>query len=254
MDRLAILARLDAERRCLARDGEIVEILSDVIRFSSTDHSHHAIVFSSLTAQTADAAIRREIEYHRRLNAPFEWKLYAHDQPPDLLQRLVRHGLEPGPREAVMTIDLADAPHWIEEMACDVRRVDRLEQIEDFRRVAEQAFDKNYAFTTGQLADAIRGNSTDHQGYVAYINGQPASIGRLYTHRDSFFGGLYGGGTVPAFRRQGLYRAVVAARARDARKFGAKYLIVDALQTSEPILRQLGFEKISETWPCEARL
>ena len=250
---MAVLAQLDTERRCLVRDGEIVETLSDVTRFSSTDHSHRAVVFSRLTVKTANAAIQREIEFHRQLNAPLEWKLYANDQPSDLLQRLLRHGLEAGACEAVMAMDLADRPNWIDEMRIEVRRVDRLEHIEDFRRVAEQVFDKNYAFTAGQLADGIRNNSTDHRGYIAYINGQPASIGRLYTHRNSIFGGLYGGGTVPAFRRQGLYRAVIAARARDPRKLGAKYLIVDAPPTSEPILRQLGFEKISETWPCEWR-
>jgi hypothetical protein len=45
----------------------------------------------------------------------------------------------------------------------------------------------------------------------------------------------------------------VAARARDARAFGARYLIVDALPTSRPILERLGFQWLTDTWPCEWR-
>jgi hypothetical protein len=41
---------------------------------------------------------------------------------------------------------------------------------------------------------------------------------------------------------QGWYRAVVAARARDAVARVLRYLLVDALPTSLPILARLGFE------------
>ncbi|MDB5295009.1 MAG: acetyltransferase, partial [Phycisphaerales bacterium] len=77
--------------------------------------------------------------------------------------------------------------------------------------------------------------------------------GRLYTHPASAFAGLYGGGVRPAYRGRGFYRAVVAARARDAVAAGARYLQVDALPTSRPILERMGFAKVTETWPCEWR-
>ncbi len=64
------------------------------------------------------------------------------------------------------------------------------------------------------------------------------------------FGGLYGGGTLAAMRGRGFYRAVLTVRARDAITFGARYLIVDALPTSAPILGRLGFVKLTDTWPC----
>ena len=48
----------------------------------------------------------------------------------------------------------------------------------------------------------------------------------------------------------GLYRATVAARALDAINSGARYLIVDALPTSRPILERLGFVCLTYTWPC----
>jgi len=35
------------------------------------------------------------------------------------------------------------------------------------------------------------------------------------------------------------------------RASGAKYLLVDALPTSRPILERLGFQHLTDTWACE---
>jgi len=255
MDFADVLWRLDEERRGLVRDGEVVETLADVTRIRAADGTHHGVIWSGLTDASADAAIERELRHHRGLNAGFEWKVYAHDRPANLKERLARRGFTVGPGEAVVVCDLADLGAWVEEGDAApghvVRRVETAAQLADFRRVAEAAFGKDYTFTTTQLAAEIAAASTDHRGYVAYAGDEPVSIGRLYTHRHSAFGGLYGGGTVAAFRGRGFYRAVVAARARDARASGARYLVVDALPTSRPILERLGFERVTETWPCE---
>jgi hypothetical protein len=101
------------------------------------------------------------------------------------------------------------------------------------------------------LADSLARGSTDHIAYVAYLGDEAVRVGRLYTHKSSHFAGLYGGGTREAFRGRGVYRAVVAARARDAIELGARYLQVDALPTSRPILERLGFAWLTDTWPCQ---
>lgn len=254
MDRACILARLDHERRFLARDAEVIEVLDNVTRLSASDGSHHTVIFASLDAGSADAVIAREVAHFGRLGVGFEWKLYAHDVPPDLLERLAWQAFTIGPREAVLVYDLSNLPDWMTDAPADdvnVRCVDRIEQIADFRGVAEAVFGKDYAFTSGQLADAIRAGSTQHRGYVAYVGDEPGSIGRLYTHPDSAFAGLYGGGTLAAYRGHGLYRATVAARARDAAALGARHLTVDALPTSRPTLERLGFQWLTDTWPCE---
>jgi hypothetical protein len=138
-----------------------------------------------------------------------------------------------------------------EPPACEVVRIEKVQQIELFRDAAEEIFGKDYGITSRQLEQAILAGSTQHVAYVARVDGVAASIGRLYTHPDSAFGGLYGGGTRAAFRGRGLYRALVAARARDALRSGARYLVVDALPTSRPILERLGFQRVADTWPCE---
>ncbi|MFD4043109.1 GNAT family N-acetyltransferase, partial [Streptomyces sp. NPDC058605] len=61
--------------------------------------------------------------------------------------------------------------------------------------------------------------------------------------------GLWGGGTVEGWRGRGLYRALVAHRARAAADRGYRYLQVDAMSTSRPILERLGFEPLTTTTP-----
>jgi hypothetical protein len=249
-DLTEIRARLDHERRSLRRDGEGLELRPSVTRIWAADGSHRSVTWSSLSADSADAVIAEEVGHHRRLGKPFEWKLYGHDGPPDLLDRLRRHGFTIGPKESVLVYDLSRLQNWAEGGEVEVVRVDHSEQVDVYREVAEGVFGKDYAFTAAELAAALRGGSKQHRGYVAYSGSTPAGVGRLYTHPDSVFGGLYGGGTIPQFRGRGIYRAVVAARASDATAAGARYLIVDALPTSRPILERLGFERVTDTWPC----
>lgn len=252
MDRQAVLNRLDQERRNLARDGEILELLPVVTRGHTTDCTHYWIIHSSLTAETADAAIAQEIEHFRRLSLGFEWKLYAHDAPSDLMNRLARQGLEIGPQEAVLVYDLSRPADWMDQ--ADISAVVRIEkpgQIDDYRRVTEAVFKHADDFIPQELASALRAGSTQHRGYIAYVGNEPVSVGRLYTHPESHFAGLYGGATLAAWRGRGFYRALVAARANDAIAAGARYLQVDALPTSRPILERLGFEWLTDTWPCQ---
>ena len=137
--------------------------------------------------------------------------------------------------------------------AVESYRFDDPEGIVQYRRVAEAVLRKNYDSTIRELGEAVAAGSKGHRGYIAYLGSEPVAVGRLYTDADSVFGGLYGGSTREEFRGRGCYRALVAARARDARAFGARYLIVDALPTSRPILERLGFQWLTDTWPCEWR-
>jgi hypothetical protein len=246
-----VLSLLDAERRALLREGETLEQLQNVTRSYSND-SDHMIIYAKLSPRNADRIIAEQKEYYRQRRIAVEWKVYGHDTPADLLQRLERHGFLVGPLEAVMIYDLTKHADWMSDAleTKTVVRADRVDLVQDFRRVAEAVFQKNYEFTSNQLLAGIATGSKQHCGYVAYSGLDPVSIGRLYTHPESQFGGLFGGGTLLTHRGSGFYRAVVATRARDAITMGARYLMVDALPTSRPILERLGFQRITDTWPC----
>jgi len=131
-----------------------------------------------------------------------------------------------------------------------VRQVTDDRALADFKQVAEAVFKIDYSLTTGQLAEALRTGAKGHDAYVAYADSEPVSIGRLYTDAKSIFGGLYGGGTHVDHRGKGIYRAIIAARACRAHEAGCRYLLVDALPTSLPILLRLGFVHVADSWPC----
>jgi len=54
---------------------------------------------------------------------------------------------------------------------------------------------------------------------------------------------------VPGWRGRGVYRALVAHRARVAAERGYRYLQVDASDESRPILERLGFHPLTTTTP-----
>lgn len=245
---MEILQRLDEERRNLVRSGEIADRTEWTTRRRDAKALSYNVTFSRLTGENAADAIDAEIAYHQTLGVGFEWKLYEHDTPPNLGALLGERGFEREEREAVLVLDLSSEQEWIEYTSTSVIQVDE-GNLDLFQRTAEAIFGKSYGFTTEQLRAVLRAGSTDHLAYLAFAGNEVASIGRLYTHPESHFGGLYGGGTLPEYRGRGHYRALTAMRAHAARELGARYLIVDALPTSRPILEKLGFELLTWTWP-----
>jgi hypothetical protein len=239
------------EGRFLTWEGEALEHTPYFTRRYSRCRKHLTVSAFGLTDSNADQAIRNEIADSRFSGCDVEWKIYSFDSPPDLIERLRYAGLCVGEREALVLYDLRDGMEPFEGPAsCQVERIVRIEQLGAYQKVAESAFGADRSGTVGQLANAIQSGTPGHDGYIAWVDGVPASVGRLYTDPNSLFAGLYGGGTHPAFRHRGCYRAVVAARALDAAKSGARYLLVDAMPTSLPILLKLGFHHLADTWPC----
>ncbi|HEY6449892.1 MAG: hypothetical protein WA668_15390 [Candidatus Cybelea sp.] len=251
LDLEAIRGQLDFERRTIAPDGCILEALPYVSRIRCADPERHMISFSSLTGGIADAVIAEQAAHYRELGAEVEWKVYQHDGPPDLLQRVERYGFMAGPRETVLVLDLQEPASWIDEPpAHAVIRIENEDHVDLYRQSAEEVFGKDHGLTARELLSGIQKGSMRHRAYIVIERNAAVSVGRLYTDPRSAFGGLYGGGTMEQHRGRGFYRATVAARARDAIDFGARYLIVDALPTSQPILENLGFVRLTDTWPC----
>jgi len=203
-----IVAALRLEARTVVWEGEQVEALPYVTRRSSASGEGSCVTAFNLESANADEVIAGELAYFGGLERSFEWKVFSFDSPPDLADRLRAAGFSVGEREAVVVYDLADGLEPFEPTyPCEVHRIERIEQLSDFRFVAENVFAKDYGLTTNQLATAIQTGRRGHTAYIAYIDGKPASIGRLYTDCASAFAGLYGGGTLSEFRSRGCYRA-----------------------------------------------
>ncbi len=84
---------------------------------------------------------------------------------------------------------------------------------------------------------------------VAMAGDQPICSARIEFLPGSSFASLWGGGTLPGWRGRGIYRALIAYRARLAAARGYRYLYVDASPDSQPILARLGFSRLAVTTP-----
>jgi GNAT superfamily N-acetyltransferase len=165
----------------------------------------------------------------RRRPGYVEWKYYSHDGP-ELRERLLATGLEPDDEETVVVAD----PGSIAPPPADV---DLRDDGDAFVELAARVFGERRELEPGSVP------------VVAFVDGEPVSGGRIDFSGQNVFAGLFGGVTVPEFRGRGLYRATVARRAELARERGYRWLYVDALPTSRPILERLGFVAITTTTP-----
>jgi GNAT superfamily N-acetyltransferase len=206
------------------------------------------VIYSCLSAENADEVIEAQIAFFAGLGCDFGWKAYEHDTPADLRGRLARHGFAPGEAEAVVVLDLDEAPESLwEPVSHDVRRIEDLSEIGDVTQVQAQVWDADDLppWVVDHLSQELRLSGDDLAIYVAYVDGTPASAAWIRFHPPGRFASLWGGSTVPGYRRRGLYTALVAVRAQEARRRGARFLTVDASPMSQPILEKLGFRCIS---------
>jgi len=86
--------------------------------------------------------------------------------------------------------------------------------------------------------------------YGAYVDNVAVASARINYPRNSQFASLWGGGTLEAYRGQGVYTALVAARVQEAIQRGRRFLTIDASPMSRPIVERLGFVAISISTPC----
>jgi len=253
MDTKAILALYDEEQRINPEfPGVRKERRPHVIRYLSEVAGSHFILYSQLTGADVEAVIAEEQAYFGPLGE-VEWKVYAHDRPANLRERLVACGFEAEEPEAIMVLDLEEEPLRSASAPpgdVTVKRLESTSQLEDVRRIEEAVWGEDFGWMTKSLATnlAVPGYLSV---YVAYVDGRPACAGWIYFHPNSQFAGLWGGSTVPEHRGRGLYTAVLVTRVQEAAARGYRFLTVDASQMSRPILTRHGFQLLTMAWACK---
>jgi GNAT superfamily N-acetyltransferase len=224
------------------------------VRAVGADGDWATIVWSDLDAATADRAIAEQVDRFAPLGRDFEWKLYAHDRPADLGERLVAAGFRPEAEEALLVADVAELPAEVTlPEGVQLLPVTDAGGVRLVTRAHEAAFGTDHSAMERRLLAQLEEGPDAMAAVVAMAGDLPICAGRIEFHRGTRFASLWGGGTTPAWRGRGIYRAVVAYRARLAAERGYRYLQVDALPESQPILVRLGFVRLSTTVPylCE---
>ncbi|AEW98944.1 GNAT family N-acetyltransferase [Streptantibioticus cattleyicolor] len=205
---------------------------------------------TGLRGAELDRLIARQRDYFAARGEAVEWKTRGHDLPADLPDRLRAAGFEPEDEETVL-IGRAErmATEPVPPPGVVLRRVTA---DADMRRVAalESAV---WGLDLGWLAEDLIGRVAvapeEIAVLVAEAGGHPVCAAWLVHRAGTPFASLWGGSTLPEWRGRGVYRALVAARARLAVERGVRYLQVDASDDSAPILRRLGFTAVTTTTP-----
>ncbi|MFJ4979313.1 GNAT family N-acetyltransferase [Streptomyces coeruleorubidus] len=253
MDHTALLALFDRELRERARPdgpGVRVERTGGVVRRVAGGQGWNGVVWSALDEAEADAAIAGQVAHYTGLGLEFEWKLYGHDRPADLGQRLRAAGFRPEPEETLMIGEIG-------ELVLDAEPPPgvRLEPVTGptgvglVADVHEKAFGTDSSRLRDELVAQLSADPDTVVAVVAMAGDEPVSAARMELVPGTRFAGLWGGGTVESWRGRGIYRALVTHRAHVAAERGYRYLQVDASNQSRPILERLGFTPLTTTTP-----
>ncbi|WP_203841080.1 GNAT family N-acetyltransferase [Winogradskya humida] len=199
-----------------------------------------------VTGAGLDRLITRQRDYFQARGQGVEWKLRGHDLPADLPERLVAAGFVPDEPSTVLlgfAGELATEP--VLPGGIVLRQV---HEAEDLRRIAghqSEVWNADLSWVEDMLLSQVSADPAQITILIAEAGDRIACSAWTLYYPGTDFAALLGGTTLPEWRGRGIYRAMIAARAQDAVTRGVPLLHVDASPASAPILRRLGFHKIT---------
>lgn len=204
-----------------------------------------------VSGEGLDALITRQRDFFAARGEVVEWKTRGHDQPSDIVERLVKAGFAAEETETVMIGLVADnAGEPVLPAGVALRRVTALSDLQAIAAMESEVWGCDMRWLADDLASRLATYGDDLVVLVAEAEGRVVSAAWLaLRERGSDFASLWGGSTLQAWRGRGIYRALVAERARRAAAEGVRYLQVDASDDSRPILARLGFHEVTTTTP-----
>jgi GNAT superfamily N-acetyltransferase len=230
------------------------EVAPTVVRHVNLHNPGGAILYAWLTPENQAATVQEQIAYFEQVGGEFEWKVHSHDTPLKLQNYLATCGFEVEEAEALMILDVAQArPNLRQPIRHTIRRLTQPAQLADVAAVQQKVWNESFDWLLERLAQDLQHHPDHLSVYVGYVAEQPVSSAWTYFHPGSHFAGLWGGSTLAAFRGQGFYTALLAARLQEAHQRGVRYLTVDASPMSRPILEKLGFTWVSTIYPYKWR-
>lgn len=197
-----------------------------------------------------DHWIARQVAFFAARGEQVEWKTYSYDSPADLGARLSAAGFVAEDDETLLLGEVAGLIHDV--VLPDGVTVRQVTSEEDLARI-------------DALMTTIWGEGRDQGALAAEMRAAPDALdvvvaeespsgpvlcaGWLRYTPGTGFASMWGGSTLPQWRRRGLYRATVAHRARLAESRGYRYVRLDTTPASRPILERLGLRAVATTTP-----
>lgn len=207
---------------------------------------------SALSGAELVALVGRTFTHYRDLGLGFEWKTFDHDRP-DLRPLLEAAGARPEEHEALVMGEAAPlARAAAGPDGVTVRTVTQHRDLERIAAMESEVWGEDWSWLVDDLARRVHGRDPVDI-LVAEDGDLVVSAAWLVPVPGTRVAGLWGGSTLPAYRGRGIYRALVARRARIALERGHPFLQVDASADSRPILERLGLSVVGGTVPYAFR-
>jgi GNAT superfamily N-acetyltransferase len=213
------------------------------------DH-RDAVSFRDLSALDLPVLDEFILAHRDRFSRSVEWTVHTHDLPPWLPERLRAAGFAPESSETVMIGPAADVAGAELPAGLTLRSVCADVDLARIQALQETVWGVDHSWLPGALASALTGSDGDPcVVYVVESGTEVVCAAWIRFHTGTSFASLWGGSTLPSWRGRGIYRTLVARRARLAAARGFSLLRVDASAASEPILRRLGFSPVTTITP-----
>jgi GNAT superfamily N-acetyltransferase len=208
------------------------------------------VLYTNLDGPAADELIPAVIDVFKSRDSAFEWKVYGHDRPDDLQDRLRARGLIEEDLESLLVLDLESAPdQFWKQPGENIRRITDPEELKVIGQIQAEVWGESFDSLMDALRIELEETPQALSVFLAEADGRPVSCAWIRYYDGRTFAELYGGSTLEDFRGKGLYTALVAARAGEARERGVRFLAVDTSPMSRPILEKLGFVFLTYTQP-----
>ncbi|RFS86561.1 N-acetyltransferase [Actinomadura spongiicola] len=202
-----------------------------------------------LSGYDVDALIAAQIAFFGARGEGVEWKARGHDLPGDLPVRLRAAGFVAEPTETVVIGRMVEMPPVQDDPEGVVIRRVGAEAIPAIVAMKSQVWNRDCGYVGDHLRGLLAVEPDRLAIFTAEAAGQVVAAAWVKLGEDGIFASLWGGSTLKAWRGRGIYRALVAVRARLAAEHGYQYLQVDASDDSRPILEGLNFTAVTTTTP-----
>ncbi|GAB4526851.1 MAG: hypothetical protein Kow0063_01520 [Anaerolineae bacterium] len=192
-----------------------------------------------------DAKIKAALAPFKAAGLPMLWHIGPGTRPVNLGEHLVAHGLRYVDDEPGMAIDLLaldDDPRLPARLQIELVRDE--ETLNQWCQTIAQAFDfaEGVANALARIEASLKpGQYPARRLYLGRLARQPVAVALLFL--GAGVAGLYGVGTIPGARRQGIGRAMTLVPLLEARARGYRIGTLHASPMGQGIYRRLGFRE-----------
>jgi hypothetical protein len=219
-----------------------------IITPGSKNPQRNMVLFSNVPDSDADAVIEETIAQYRSIDASLRWCVGPPTRPFDFGDRLRRRGfVETDVRgmacvpERFVASEVADVV--VERIGLEEANVYADTMVIGWHTADAPPSSEEFAMAREDQLWALSQPGERIQSFLARYKGEPAGSAGFILRGDMAY--LVGGNVLPALRKRGIYRALVAARMARLRELGIGYAATQAREaTSAPILEKLGFTSV----------